>query len=320
MRRLSLSAVLLIVLLLTAGCVSAAATPAPASQPAAPPAMQPTAPAATKPAEAAPPTAPAAGKPGILRLATTTSTADSGLLDFILPAFEKANHCKVDVVAVGSGQAIEIGRKGDADVLLVHSRSAEDQFVADGFAVERFDVMYNDFVIVGPKEDSARISGMSAGKDAFRSIMAVQAPFASRGDKSGTHTKELGLWAALTVTPTKEMRWYNSLGQGMGETLLFANERRAYTLADRGTFLAMRDKLPGLTILVGGANLAENQDKALRNPYGIMAVNPAKHPAANAELAGKFVRWFLSAETQRAIGGFGADKFGQPLFSAAARP
>jgi tungstate transport system substrate-binding protein len=249
-----------------------------------------------------------------LRLATTTSTADSGLLDFILPAFEKANNCKVDVVAVGSGQAIEIGRKGDADVLLVHSRKAEDQFVADGFAKERFDVMYNDFIIVGPQEDPARINGLGTGKDAFKAIMAAEAPFASRGDKSGTHTKELSVWATLSITPTKEMKWYNSLGQGMGDTLLFANEQKAYTLTDRGTYLSMQDKLPNLAILVGGQNLAENKDKNLLNPYGVLAVSPDKFPGVNYELAMKFIAWLTSPETQKVIGGYGVDRYGQPLF------
>ena len=186
---------------------------------------------------------------------------------------------------MGSGQAIEIGSKGDADVLLVHSRKAEDKFVADGFAKERFDVMYNDFIVVGPKDDPAKIAGMTAGKDAFKAIMDASASFASRGDKSGTNTKELSIWSSASITPTAEMPWYNSLGQGMGDTLLFADEKGAYTLADRGTYLSMQDKLPNLTILVGGQNLAENKDKALLNPYGVLAVNPEKHPNVNADLA-----------------------------------
>ncbi len=253
-------------------------------------------------------------QPLTLRLATTTSTYDSGLLDYILPDFERANNCRVDVIAVGSGQAIEIGRKGDADVLLVHSRKAEDQFVADGYARERFDVMYNDFIIVGPKEDPAQVAGKTLARDAFRAIMDAQATFASRGDGSGTHVKELGVWASLNVTPTQEMKWYNALGQGMGDTLLFANEQKAYTLSDRGTYLAMRDKLPDLVILVGGNNLTKNKDKALLNPYGILAVNPDKHPGVNYDLAMKFVHWLTSPEIQKKIAGFGVDKFGQPLF------
>jgi tungstate transport system substrate-binding protein len=253
-------------------------------------------------------------QPLTLRLATTTSTYDSGLLDYILPDFERANHCRVDVIAVGSGQALEIGRKGDADVLLVHSRKAEDQFVADGHARERFDVMYNDFIIVGPKEDPARIAGKTLARDAFRAIMDAQATFASRGDGSGTHIKESSVWTSLNVTPTQEMKWYNSLGQGMGDTLLFANEQRAYALSDRGTYLAMRDKLPNLVILVGENNLAENKDKTLLNPYGVLAVNPDKHPGVNYDLAMKFITWLTSPEIQKKIAGFGVDKFGQPLF------
>ena len=255
-------------------------------------------------------------KAGLLRLATTTSTADSGLLDFILPDFEKKYNCTVDVVAVGTGQSLELGRRGDADVVLVHSRKGEDQFVADGFARERFDVMYNDFIVVGPRKDPARVRGLALAKDAFKAVMDAGQPFASRGDKSGTHTKELSLWSSLGVTPGTGMKWYNSLGQGMGEVLLFAEDQGAYTLADRGTYLAMVDKLPDLDILVGGKNLAENKDKNLLNPYGVLAVNPDKYPQTNFELAMKFVAWICSVETQKMIAGFGGDRFGQPLFYA----
>jgi tungstate transport system substrate-binding protein len=255
-------------------------------------------------------------KAGLLRLATTTSTEDSGLLDFILPDFEKKFGCTVDVVAVGTGQSLELGRRGDADAVLVHSRKGEDQFVADGFARERFDVMYNDFIVVGPKADPARIRGMDLAKEAFKAIMDTGQPFASRGDKSGTHVKELTVWASLGVKPDAGMKWYNSLGQGMGEVLLFAEDQQAYTLTDRGTFLAMTDKLPGLDILVGGRNLAENKDKILLNPYGVLAVSPDKYPQTNFELAMKFVKWLCSVDTQKMIAGFGADRFGQPLFYA----
>jgi tungstate transport system substrate-binding protein len=255
-------------------------------------------------------------KAGVLRLATTTSTADSGLLDFILPDFEKRYNCSVDVVAVGTGQSLELGRRGDADVVLVHSRPGEDKFVADGFARERFDVMYNDFIVVGPKADPAHARGMKLAKEAFQAIMDAGQPFASRGDKSGTHVKELAVWASLGVTPDGSMKWYNSLGQGMGAVLLFAQNQRAYTLADRGTYLAMMDKLPDLDILVGGRNLAENKDKILLNPYGVLAVSPDKYPQTNFDLAMKFVKWLCSVETQQMIAGFGVDRFGQPLFYA----
>lgn len=312
MRALSLSSVICLFALL-AGCAPVA-TPAPEpaaapTQVAAEPVAEPTA-VVVEPAAVATEPAPAA----TLRLATTTSTADSGLLDAILPAFEAENNCKVDVVAVGTGQALEIGAKGDADVVLVHSRKGEDKFVADGFARERLDVMVNDYIVLGPKADPAKVMGAELGKDAFKAIMDSESLFVSRGDKSGTHTKELSIWSSLGMTPTQEMHWYNSIGQGMGDTLLFANEQQGYTLADRGTYLSMRDKLPDLTIVVGGENLAENKDKVLLNPYGVLAVNPDKYPAVNFELATKFVNWLVSPATQETIGDYGVDKFGQPLF------
>jgi tungstate transport system substrate-binding protein len=263
---------------------------------------------ATQPAPAPP------DETQVLRLATTTSMEDSGLLDAILPDFEAQCGCRVDVVAVGTGQALEIGAKGDADVVLVHSRSAEDKFVTDGHARERFDVMYNDFIVVGPRDDPAQIAGLAAAKDAFEAIMSSQALFASRGDKSGTHNKELSIWSSLSVTPTAEMPGYQSLGQGMGETLVFANEQSAYTLADRGTYLSMSDRLPNLGVLVGGANLAENKDQVLLNPYGVMAVNPDLHPDVRFDLAMQFINWLTSPETQAKIGSYGADQYGQPLF------
>ena len=251
--------------------------------------------------------------PAVLRLATTTSTADTGLLAAILPAFERAAGCRVDVVAVGTGQAIEIGRRGDADVLLVHARETENQFVADRHARERFYVMYNDFVIVGPTTDPARIAALRQASDAFAAIAKAQAPFASRADKSGTNTAELAIWAAVKIAPAGN-KWYRALGQGMGETLIVANEQRAYTLSDRGTWLAMRDKLPNLRLLLGGRSIAENPDFALRNRYGVMAVDPRVHPGVNAEAARKFVEWLVSPETQRVIAAFGMTRFGQPLF------
>ncbi len=253
-----------------------------------------------------------AADPRVLRLATTTSTADTGLLSAILPAFEKLCGCRVDVVAVGTGQAIELGRRGDADVVLVHSYKAEMQFLAERHALERFDVMYNDFVIVGPSADPAKVAGQKTAAAAFSAISAARSPFASRGDKSGTHTAELGLWQQAGVTPAGA--WYRSLGQGMGETMMVANEQRAYTLSDRGTWLSMRERVPGLALLFGGRSIAENPDAALRNRYGVMAVNPETHPGVNVEVARKFVRWLVSVETQREIGRFGVKKFGQPLF------
>ncbi|MBI4787935.1 MAG: substrate-binding domain-containing protein [Chloroflexi bacterium] len=249
-----------------------------------------------------------------LILSTTTSTADSGLLAFILPDFENKFNCKVDVVAVGTGQAIAIGQRGDADVLLVHDRPAEDKFVADKNARERFDVMYNDFILVGPKNDPAKTNGMKLAKDAFKAIMDTKSTFASRGDKSGTNSKELSVWATLGVTPTKDLPWYNALGQGMGETLLFSNDKQAYTLTDRATWLAQQSKLSGLTVLVGGANINENADKDLYNPYGVMAVNPDKFPGVKYDMAMNFVKWITSADEQKVINTFGVDRYGQQLF------
>ncbi len=251
-------------------------------------------------------------KPGVLRLATTTSTDDSGLLRAILPAFEKLCACRVDVIAVGTGQALEIGRRGDADVVLVHARKLELQFLAERQARERLDVMYNDFVVVGPAADPAKVAGRRSARDAFTALAAAKAPFASRGDKSGTETAELGVWASANLKPAGA--WYRSLGQGMGETLIVADELRAYTLSDRGTWLAMRDKLPNLRLLLGGRSIAENPDSALRNQYGVMAIDPRVHPGVNAEAAKQFVEWLVSPETQRVIGEFGVKRFGQPLF------
>jgi len=295
-RPLSIVVCLMIVAMIVSACAPAA-TPAPTQPPA-------------QPTEAAP--APSGEQ--VLRLATTTSTADSGLLDAILPEFQNKYNARVDVVAVGTGQSLEIGSKGDADVVLVHSRKGEDQFVADGHAKERFDVMYNDFIVLGPKDDPAKVSGMATGKEAFKAIMDANATFASRGDKSGTNTKELSVWSSLGITPTNEMAWYKALGQGMGETMIFANEQGAYTLADRGTYLSMKDKLPNLAVVVGGNTIDENKDKSLLNPYGLLAVDPDKHPGVKYDLAMQFVKWMTSVDEQQKIGEYGKDKFGQSLF------
>ena len=253
-------------------------------------------------------------EPEVLRLATTTSTADSGLLDAILPGFEAEHNARVDVVAVGTGQAIELGQAGDADVILVHARAREDAFVAEGHGLARTDVMYNDFILVGPTDDPAGVSGGTLAAEALAAIAAAGAPFASRGDDSGTHTKELSLWETAGVTPDPAGGWYNSLGQGMGETLTFANEAGAYTLTDRGTFLSMSDSLPNLMVVVGGDSIEANADPALLNPYGVIPVNPDKSDAINGELAQAFVEWITSPAVQEQIGQFGVDTFGQPLF------
>jgi tungstate transport system substrate-binding protein len=251
--------------------------------------------------------------PQILRLATTTSTNDSGLLTAILPDFEERYNARVDVVAVGTGQAIALGEAGDADVILVHARAREDAFVAAGHGLIRYDVMYNDFVIVGPIDDPAGISGMATAVAALTAIAQAEAAFASRGDDSGTHTMERALWGAADITPDPASAWYYSLGQGMGDTLTFSNETSAYTLTDRGTFLFMQQNLPRLAILVGGDAIAENADPALLNPYGVIPVNPDKGNI-NQALAEQFAAWLIAPETQAMIEVYGRDQFGQPLF------
>ena len=253
-------------------------------------------------------------EPTVLRLATTTSTNDSGLLEAILPDFESRINARVDVVAVGTGQAITLGENGDADVILVHARAREDAFVESGNGLARSDVMYNDYVLVGPQADPAGVAGMASAGEAFAKIAASRQPFASRGDDSGTYTKEVSIWKAAVVEPDPAGGWYLSLGQGMGETLQFADERQAYTLTDRGTYLAQRENLPGLVVLVGGDSIDQNPDKALYNPYGVIPVNPATHEGIEADMARKFVEWLTSLPTQELIGQYGVDEFGQPLF------
>jgi tungstate transport system substrate-binding protein len=239
-----------------------------------------------------------------LRLATTTSTEDSGLLPVLNPPFEKLTGITVDVIAVGSGKAIKLGENGDVDVVLVHDRAAEDKFIAQGFGVNRRDVMHNDFVVVGPADDPAKIAGAKTTAEAFAKIAAAAAPFVSRGDKSGTNTKELDLWAAAGVKP--KGAWYKEAGQGMGTVLTMSNDLKAYTLADRGTWIALQEKLPGLTILAQG-------DAFLFNPYGVIAVSPAKHPEANYMAAMQYIAWVTSVQGQKIIRDYAMK--GQQLFT-----
>ncbi len=229
-----------------------------------------------------------------LRLATTTSTENSGLLAAILPDFEQKTGIEVHVIAVGTGKALRMGRDGDVDVVLVHARPAEEKFVAEGYGVERHPVMHNDFVIVGPADDPAGIAGSGDASSALKRIAAGQARFVSRGDDSGTHKKELSLWRAAGIVP--QGRWYLQAGQGMGKVLQMASEMQAYTMTDRGTWLAMRDKLD-LKLLVEG-------DERLFNPYGIIAVNPARHPGVKYREANELIKWFTSEETKRKIAAF----------------
>jgi len=236
--------------------------------------------------------APLAAQTVRLKLATTTSTQDSGLLTVLNPPFERLTGITVDVVAVGTGAAIKLGQNGDADVVLVHDRKAEDAFVAAGWGVNRRDVMHNDFVVVGPAEDPAKAAAASSAVDAFARIAAAGATFVSRGDKSGTHVKDLDVWAQANVRPAA--KWYKEVGQGMGAVLTMSNDLKAYTLADRGTWLAMKDKLPGLKLLFAG-------DAFLFNPYGVIAVNPVKWPKANYLAAMQYVAWITSAEGQKIV-------------------
>ena len=248
---------------------------------------------------------PRAGVRDELILATTTSTYDSGLLDYILPDFEKKTGIKVRVIAVGTGQALALGRAGDADALLVHARPLEDEFVAEGYAPARYDVMYNDFVIVGPEDDPAGIRGMNNAVQALKRIAQAQARFISRGDESGTHFKEKSLWKQAQIEPAGD--WYISAGQGMGAVLTMADEQQAYTLSDRGTFLAMKENGLGLVILVEG-------DPALFNPYGVLPVKPDKNRKTNFGAANAFVNWIIGEDAQKLIAEFGIEKYGQPLF------
>lgn len=238
-------------------------------------------------------------------LATTTSTQDSGLLEFILPDFEALYNIQVDVIAVGTGQAITLGQDGNADVLLVHARAKEDEFMANGHGLRREDVMYNDFVILGPAADPVGIKGMTVAADAFKKIADAQAEFISRGDDSGTHTKEKAIWKAAGIEPAGD--WYVSSGLTMGEVLTMTDEKQAYTLSDRATYLAFKSKGLELEVLVEG-------DKTLFNPYGVISVNPNKGAHIRNDLANLFIDWIISVPVQEKIASFGKDEFGQSLF------
>ena len=232
-----------------------------------------------------------------ITVASTTSTEQSGLFGYLLPLFSKAEGIGVKVVAVGTGQALDIGRRGDADVVFVHDRPAEDRFMAEGQGVKRFDVMYNDFVIVGPKSDPAHIDGERDVVDALRKIAAAKAPFISRGDHSGTHEAELRLWkeAGVDITAGRG-QWYREIGQGMGPALNMASSSNAYLLSDRGTWLAFKNR-GDLAILTEG-------DKRLFNQYGVMLVNPAKHPNVKAKDGQAFIDWLISPKGQETIASY----------------
>jgi tungstate transport system substrate-binding protein len=242
--------------------------------------------------------------PKTVILATTTSTQDSGLLDVLVPLFEKESGLQVKTISVGSGQAMKMGEKGEADVLLVHSPDAEKKFMADGFGTSRRLVMHNDFIILGPAADPARVKGSKAA-EAMKRIAQSGALFASRGDNSGTHAKEKGLWKAAGVDPEGQ-KWYQQTGLGMGQTLNVAAEKKAYVLADRATYLSLKKGL-GLEILVEG-------DGKLLNIYHVIELNTTKWPRVNGPGGKAFADFMVARKTQDIIGRFGVDKFGAPLF------
>lgn len=244
----------------------------------------------------------AAEEKGKIILATTTSTQDSGLLDVLIPRFTSETGWDVDVIAVGTGEALKMGQNGDADVLLVHAKSKEESFIKDGYGVERFDVMYNDFVIVGPDKEIALNEDVVK---TFKDIYDKKYGFVSRGDESGTHTKELAIWEKAEVTPTENPN-YISAGQGMGATILMAEEKQAYTLSDRATWLTMKEK----TTL----DVVCEKDPLLLNYYGVIAVNPEINENINNEGAQEFINWILSKDIQTFIGEFGVKEYGESLF------
>lgn len=238
----------------------------------------------------------------VIRMATTTSTENSGLLEYLLPDFEKQTGYKVHVIAVGTGKALRMGRDGDVDILLVHAPGAETKFVEEGYGVVRVPVMHNDFVIVGPKSDPSTVGASKDLAEAMKQISSGKAPFVSRGDDSGTHKKERGLWEAIDIEPKGE--WYREAGQGMGKVLQMAGELDGYTLTDRGTWLAYKDKSP--------LQLSFEGDKKLFNPYSIIAINPAKYGDLNHNGASALIHWITSKHTQKLIADF--KRNGEQLF------
>ncbi|HXH21065.1 MAG TPA: substrate-binding domain-containing protein [Dehalococcoidia bacterium] len=242
---------------------------------------------------------------GEVILATTTSTLDSGLLDVLLPLFERRTGWAVKPIAAGSGQAMTMGRRGDADVLLVHSPAAEATFMSEGYGSGRLLVMHNEFVIVGPGSDPAGVRSARTASDAMKAIQSRGATFISRGDNSGTHALELALWRAASIDP-RGNRWYQETGQGMGATLQVADQKAAYTITDRATYLALKKNL-ALQVVSEG-------DKAYFNVYHVITLNPQKNPKINVEGANAFAEFMLSREAQEVIRTFGVDKYGEPLF------
>ena len=257
----------------------------------------------SEPAEEAEP----AADGGVLMMATTTSTEDTGLLDYLQPLFKEATGIDLQWTAVGTGEALKLGEDGQVDIVLVHAKASEEEFVANGFGVERFPVMYNDFVIVGPAEPIAKTDDVAA---VFGAIQEQQLTFVSRGDDSGTDKKEKKIWAGLELDPTANPNYLES-GQGMGATLTMANEKNAYCLTDRGTWLKQSIDSENNYVI----DIVCEGGKELLNQYGVIAVNPEKYPELNNEAANKFIEWITSEEIQKLIGEFGVDKYGQALFT-----
>ncbi len=243
---------------------------------------------------------------GILKMATTTSTADTGLLDYLAPLFKEDTGWELEYVSVGTGEALTMGKKGDVDILLVHAKASEEEFVAEGYGVERVPVMYNDFVVIGPKEPIAHNDDIAA---TFTEIVEKELPFVNRGDDSGTDKKEKKIWAALDLDPTVNPNYVES-GQGMGATITMADEQKAYCLSDRGTFLKQKaDSSLKLEL-----EIVCEKDKDLLNQYGVIAVNPEKYADSNIEGANAFIEWITSEKVQDLIEEFGVEAYGQPLF------
>lgn len=247
---------------------------------------------------------------GTIILATTTSTQDSGLLDYLLPEFKNDTGWEVNTIAVGTGKALQMGVDGEADVLLVHARASEDEFMANGDGTLRYDVMYNDFILVGPAADPAGVKECNnVIADSLAAIANSQSEFISRGDDSGTHKKELAIWKAAGIEPVGD--WYISAGAGMGDVLKMADEKQAYTITDRATYLAMQDSLE--------LEIVCEKDTDMLNPYGVITVNPEKNDQINAEGAKAFADWLVSERGQELIGQFGVEEYGMPLFTPDAK-
>ena len=247
---------------------------------------------------------------GTIILATTTSTQDSGLLDYLLPEFKNDTGWEVNTIAVGTGKALQMGVDGEADVLLVHARASEDEFMANGDGTLRYDVMYNDFILVGPAADPAGVKECNnVIADSLAAIANSQSEFISRGDDSGTHKKELAIWKAAGIEPAGD--WYISAGAGMGDVLKMADEKQAYTITDRATYLAMKDSLE--------LEIVCEKDTDMLNPYGVITVNPEKNDQINAEGAKAFADWLVSERGQELIGQFGVEEYGMPLFTPDAK-